>query len=174
LVRDGVESSSAWHAKVSQSRTLAAGSSDVQARSTNLRFGPEGVENGDLASMGFRFAIEPADVYSAPTRTRKSISRDAKSAWSDFRLSSSRQSRYIDEGGECDVGRMGHWCDLRGVVDAARTIWTHKTGVLYSLSLSLPSFLSPSSHSLSGPPSLQSGQRQVHLPRASRFTIGCE
>ena len=135
MVRDGVESSSAWHAKVSQSRTLAIGSSDLQVLHRNLQFGPEGVENGDLASMGFRFTIELIGVYRVWMRTRKSISRDAKSAWSDFRLGS-RQGRYIDEGGECDVGRMGHWCDLRGVVDAARTIWTHKTGV-FILSLSL-------------------------------------
>ena len=42
---------------------------------------------------------------------------------------SSRQSRYVDEGGECDVGRMGHWRDLGGIVDAARMNW-HKTRLL--------------------------------------------
>ena len=102
-VRDGVECSVSWHAKVSQSRALAAGSSDLQVQGRNLQIGPEGVENGDLTSMGFRFAIELIGVYRVWMRTRKSISRDAKSAWSDFRLSS-RQSRYIDEGGECGVG----------------------------------------------------------------------
>jgi hypothetical protein len=171
LVRDGVESNSAWHAEVSQSRALAMGSSNLQVRDRNLQMPGRGRKWGsNLHGLSVRDRTHRR-VQSVDA-DQESISRDAKSAWSESGLSS-RRSRYIDEGGECDVGRMGH-CDLRGVVDAARTIWTHKTGVLYSLSLSLPSFLSPSSHSLSGPPSLQSGQRQVHLPRASRFTIGCE
>ena len=75
-------------------------------------------------------------VQRANADSEKHLER-REEAWRDFRLSS-RQSRYIDEGGEFDVGRMGHWCDLRGLVDAERTIWTHKTGVLYSLSLSTP------------------------------------
>jgi hypothetical protein len=47
LVRDGVESSSAWHAEVSQSRALAIGSSDRQVRGRNLQFGRKEVEIGD-------------------------------------------------------------------------------------------------------------------------------
>ena len=74
MVRDGVESNSAWHAMVSQSRALAIGSSDLQVRGRNLQLGPEGVENGDLTTMGFRFAIEPIGVYRVWMRIRKSIS----------------------------------------------------------------------------------------------------
>ena len=75
------------------------GSSDLQVRGRNLQIRPEGVENGNPASMSSPFAIESADVYSAPTRTGCTFSDRAKSVWSEFGLNS-RQSRYIDEGRE--------------------------------------------------------------------------
>ena len=73
-IRDDVECSSAWHAKVSQSRALAAGSSIVKFGGRKLQIRRKGGENGNLAAVANRFKTEPSDVYSASTRTRCNLS----------------------------------------------------------------------------------------------------
>ena len=70
--------------------------------------------------MSCRFAIEPIGVYRVWMLIRKSISRDAKSVWSEFGLSS-RRSRYSREGDECGVGWVGSLRDLRSTTESART-----------------------------------------------------
>ena len=74
MVRDGVECSVSWHAKLSQSRALAMGSSELQVRDRNLQIGPEGVENGDLVTTTKRHETEYIDVCSASTRSRCNLS----------------------------------------------------------------------------------------------------